>query len=117
MKYLGATCVAICSSFAVHSAAVAQSQSGRESAEIRISTRYVDFNNPQSVADFDQRLSRAAKTACDSGASFDLSMKIEDARCAQAAWEQAAKSLDQPLLSALHHQTTSLAQASIIDRK
>ena len=117
MKYLGATFVAVCSALALHSVAAAQPQSNREPVELRVSTRYVDFNNPQSVADFDQRLSRAAQTACDSGASFDLRIRIEDAQCAHKAWERAAKSLDQPLLSALHHQTTSLAQAAIIDQK
>ena len=117
MKRLALAFAAICSVCALQSPAAAQSQSDREPFKIPVATRDIDFNDARSVAAFDQRLARAAKTACDSGATFDLAIKIQDAECAHAAWEQAVKSMDQPLLSALHHQTTSLAQASMVERK
>jgi len=117
MNYLNLAVATLTSACALHTAADAQSQSGREPVEIRVSVRSVDFNDPRSVADFDQRLARAARAACDSGASYDLGIKMDDARCARTAWAQTVKSLNQPLLSALHGQTTTLAQASTIDRK
>ena len=116
MKSIVLAIAAACSACAVHSVAEAQSQSGREPIETRVSTRYVDFNDPRSVADFDQRLARAAKAACDSGASYDLNIRMQDARCARAAWLQAVKAVNQPRLSALHNQTTALAEASTTDR-
>jgi hypothetical protein len=42
---------------------------------------------------------------------------MQDAACARSAWEQAVRSLDQPLLSARHNQTTTLAQVAVVERK
>jgi len=117
MKHIILTVAAVCSLAALQSPAVAQSATDREPVQIQVSTRYIDFSDARSVAEFDQRLARAAQIACDSGAAYSLAIKMQDAACARSAWEQAVRSLDQPLLSARHNQTTTLAQVAVVERK
>ena len=85
-------------------------EDGPEPVSIRVSTRDVDFKDPKSVAAFDERLRRAAVAACDSGQPRMLKFVLEDDQCARKAWKDAVRSIDQPILNAMHGQVTMLAQ-------
>ena len=82
----------------VSSAALAQSP--REPTEVHVSTAGVNFANRTDVAHLYQRLTVAAKQACNSDIETP-SARAEDRACAAQALQSAVQSLHQPALLAM----------------
>lgn len=70
-------------------------------ADQNISIRGVNFNNPANVDGFYVRLAKAAATACDSYAATGR-VSVADRLCADRAVAQAVKTLNRPVLTAMH---------------
>jgi UrcA family protein len=93
----------------VSSAALAQAP--REPTEVRVSTSGVNFANPTDVAHLYQRLSLAAKAACNSDIDTPMA-RAEDRACAAQALDSAVRSLHQPALLAMQDGGRILTVAS-----
>ncbi|MGC1301182.1 MAG: UrcA family protein [Caulobacteraceae bacterium] len=70
----------------------------RVPTSIRVSTMGVDFHDWGSTSAFHERLRIVARKACDSG-TMDLSIRLDDHRCAHFALISAVRDVDEPMLT------------------
>ena len=70
--------------------------------EAFVSTRGVNFGEPNDVRALHMQLERKAARICDSGEPRMLAVASSDRACAKQALDRAVAKLNQPLLTAFH---------------